>query len=74
MAMKIASRKKKMPSMPNRIPKTSPNFPVNAGHRRPNSNDSTVPVTAPTANVTAATLDQRRASISAASSSRRSPM
>ena len=42
---------------------------MNAGHRRPNSNDSTVPVTAPTANVTAATFDQRWASSSASASS-----
>ncbi len=48
--MKIASVKKKMPSIANATPKTSPKRPVNSGHRRPNSNDSTVPVTAPTAN------------------------
>ena len=41
--MKIASRKKKIPSIANRIPKTLPNRPVNAGHRSPNSNESTVP-------------------------------
>ncbi len=72
--MKIASRKKKIPSIANRIPKTSPNRPVNAGQSRPNSNDSTVPVTAPTAKVSAATFDQRRASPSATSSSRFRPM
>ena len=53
----------------NATPKTSPKRPVNAGHRRPNSNDSTVPVTAPTANSTAATFDQRCASSSATGSS-----
>ena len=49
--MKIASRKKKIPSIANNTPKTGPNLPVNTGHRSPNSNDSTVPVTAPTAKV-----------------------
>jgi hypothetical protein len=73
MAIKIASTKKKMPSIAKRTPKTSPNLAVNAGQRRPNSKESTVPVTAPTANVTAATFDQRRASSSAASSSWRRP-
>ena len=48
-----------MPSMANRTPKTSPKRPVNSGHSRPNSNESTVPVTAPTANVIATTFDQR---------------
>ena len=72
--MKIASRKKKIPSIANRIPKTLPKRPVNAGHRSPNSNESTVPVTAPTANSTAATFDQRFASSSATSSPLRRPM
>ena len=59
--------------MANSTPNTSPKRPVNSGHSSPNSNDSTVPVTAPTANVTATTFDQRRASSSASASSRRSP-
>ena len=46
---------------------------MNSGHSRPNSNESTVPVTAPTANVTATTFDQRRASSSASASPRRRP-
>ena len=71
--MKIASRKKKIPSIANSTPKTSPKRPVNAGQSRPNSNDSTVPVTAPTANVTATTFDQRCASCSASASSWRRP-
>ena len=73
MATKIASRKKQIPSIANSTPKTSPKRPVNAGQRRPNSNDSTVPVTAPTANVTATTFDHRRASSSASSSPLRRP-
>ena len=63
-----------MPSMANSTPKTSPKRPVNSGHRSPNSNESTVPVTAPTANVIATTFDQRLASSSATSSPRLSPM
>ena len=47
---------------------------MNSGQSRPNSNDSTVPVTAPTATVTAVTFDQRRASSSATASFLRSPM
>ena len=62
-----------MPSIANRTPNTSPNRLVNAGQSNPNSNESTVPVTAPTANVTAATFDQRRASSIASASSWRSP-
>jgi hypothetical protein len=31
--MKIASVKKKIPSMAKAVPKTSPNFPVNSGER-----------------------------------------
>jgi hypothetical protein len=34
---------------------------MNVGHSRPNSNDSTVPLTAPTANSTANALHHRRA-------------
>ena len=71
--MKIASRKKKTPSIANSTPKTWPKRPVNAGQSSPNSKESTVPVTAPTAKVTATAFDQRFASASASSSSCRSP-
>ena len=69
MAMKIASVKKKSPSNANGIPNASPHWPMNFGHSSPNSNVSTVPVTAPTANVTAMYFDQRWASSSASASS-----
>ena len=59
MEMKIASVKKKMPSNANGMPNASPHWPMNRGHSRPNSKVSTVPVTAPTANVTAMYFDQR---------------
>ena len=62
-----------MPSIPNSRPNTGPKRPVNAGQSSPNSNDSTVPVTAPTANVTATAFDHRCASFSASASSRRRP-
>ena len=71
--MKIASEKKKMPSIANSTPKTPPKRLVNSGHRSPNSKDSTVRVAAPTAKVTAATLDQRFARPSATGSLRRRP-
>ena len=67
--MKIASVKKKIPSKANGTPKAAPHWPMNFGHSRPNSNDSTVPVTAPTANVTAMYFDQRCASSIASASS-----
>jgi hypothetical protein len=57
-----------MPSIANGRPNTSPNIFVNAGQSRPNSNDNTVPVTAPTANVRPAACDHRRASVNAAAS------
>ncbi len=41
---------------------------MNRGHNRPNSKLNTVPVTAPTANVTAMYFDQRWASTSASRS------
>ena len=69
MEMKIASVKKKRPSKANGMPKTSPHWPMNRGHSRPNSKLSTVPVTAPTANVTAMYFDQRCASRRASASS-----
>ena len=65
MATKIASVKKNSPSKAKGIPNTSPHWPMNRGHSSPNSNDSTVPVTAPTANVTAMYFDHRCASCSA---------
>ena len=42
---------------------------MNFGHSRPNSKDSTVPVTAPTAKVTAMYFDQRWANNMASGSS-----
>ena len=65
--MKIASRKK-IPSIANAIPKASPNRSIIPGQSRPNSNERTVPLTAPTANRTATAFDQRRASRRASSS------
>ena len=59
--MKIASRKKKMPSRAKGRPMTSPKRSNMPGHSRPISKLRTVPVTAPTAKVTAATFDQRSA-------------
>jgi hypothetical protein len=71
--MKIASVKKKMPSMAKPTPNTSPKRSMKRGQSSPISNESTVPVTAPTANRTAMTVDQRRASRSAVASSFFSP-
>ena len=71
MATKIASVKKNSPSKAKGTPKASPQVAMNFGQSRPNSKLSTVPVTAPTANVTAMYFDQRWASSSAAGSSRR---
>jgi hypothetical protein len=68
MAMKIASRKKKIPSIAKPIPNASPKRSIIPGHSSPNSNESTVPLTAPTANSTATTFDQRWASRSETSS------
>ena len=73
MAMKIASRKKKIPSIAKPTPKASPKRPVNLGHSSPNSKERTVPLTAPTAINTATAFDQLRASRSAASSLRFRP-
>ena len=41
--MKMASRKKNMPSTPNGNPSTAPYWRISPGHSRPISNDSTVP-------------------------------
>jgi hypothetical protein len=71
--MKIASRKKKIPSIANAIPNASPKRSIISGHSRPNSNESTVPVTAPTANSTATHLDQWRARRRASASFRFRP-
>ncbi len=72
--MKIASVKKKIPSIAKPVPKTSPNRSMKFGQSRPISNERTVPVTAPTANRTAAAFDQRLARSSATSSSLRRPL
>src|SRR6478672_613543 len=74
MAMKIASRKKKIPSIAKPTPKASPNRPVNLGHRSPNSKERTVPLTAPTATKTATAFDQLRARRTASSSFRLRPL
>ena len=68
--MKMASRKKKSPSTANGMPNAAPKRPMKVGHNNPNSNVRTVPVTAPTANVTAMYFDQRCASSLASASSR----
>ena len=60
--MKIASMKNEKPSSAKPRPNTSPNVAVKFGHNRPNSNDSTVPVTTPTANRISMTFDHRLAS------------
>lgn len=60
--MKMASRKKAMPSIVNGSPMTSPNLPMNSGQRTPISNERTVPNTAPTAKRTAVALAHCRAS------------
>ena len=70
----MASRKKNRPSTPNGNPSTAPYCRISPGHNRPISNDSTVPVTAPTAISTPIACDQRRASRIAVSSWRRRPM
>ena len=66
--MKIASTKKKIPSTANGTPNAAPNRPMKVGHSNPNSNVNTVPVTAPTANVTAMYFDQRCARSNASAS------
>ena len=71
--MKIASVKKNKPSNANGTPNASPQRPINRGHSSPNSKVSTVPVTAPTAKVTAMYFDHRWASVRASRSLCRSP-
>ena len=63
-----------MPSTPNGNPSTAPYWRISPGHSKPISNDSTVPVTAPTATSTPIACDQWRASRIAVSSCRRRPM
>ena len=65
----MASVKKNSPSNANGTPNAAPHWPMKCGHSNPNSKLSTVPVTAPTAKVTAMYFDQRWASRSAAASS-----
>jgi hypothetical protein len=74
MAMKIASRKKKIPSIAKPTPKASPKRPVNLGHSSPNSKERTVPLTAPTAINTATAFDQLRARRRASGSFRLRPL
>src|SRR5262249_36938774 len=74
MATKTASVKKNSPSNANGTPNAAPHRPMKRGHSRPNSKLSTVPVTAPTANVTAMNRDHCCASRRAASSSWRSAL
>ncbi len=47
--MNTASSRKKIPSKLNGMPIADPYVPISPGHSRPMSNDSTVPLTAPTA-------------------------
>ena len=74
MATKIASVKKNRPSNANGTPNAPPQRPMKRGHSSPNSKLSTVPVTAPTANVTAMYFDQRCASSRASASSWRTAL
>ena len=69
MATNMASVKKNSPSKAKATPKAGPHVPMNFGHSKPNSNVNTVPVTAPTAKVTAMYFDHRWASSSASLSS-----
>ena len=71
--MKIASVKKNSPSTANGTPNAGPHLPMNLGHSSPNSNVRTVPVTAPTAKVTAMYFDHRCASSIASLSLRLMP-
>lgn len=60
--MKIASAKNAKPSSVNDSPSAPPYRAMKAGQSSPNSNESTVPDTAPTANSTANARDHLRAS------------
>ena len=65
--------KKKSPSIAKAMPKAAPKRSMKRGQSSPNSKVSTVPVTAPTAKVTAIAFDQRRASSIASASPRLQP-
>lgn len=65
---KMASRKNAKPSIENGMPTSGPARSMKSGHSSPSSNDSTVPLTAPTANITAVPFDHRFASSSQLSS------
>ena len=54
----MASKKKDVPSKENGIPIIGPAWSINFGHNSPNSNDRTVPETAPTAKKMASPRDQ----------------
>src|SRR2546421_4936092 len=56
------------PSAENGNPNIAPENAMNRGQRRPSSNESEVPDTAPTANRIPKALDQRRARVSQTSS------
>src|SRR3989442_6111060 len=56
------------PSAENGNPKIAPEKAMNRGHRRPSSNESVVPDTAPTAKRIPKALDQRRARLRQTSS------
>src|SRR5256712_9891071 len=56
------------PPADNGNPKIAPEKAMNRGHRRPSSNESVVPDTAPTAKRIPKALDQRRARLSQTSS------
>src|SRR6266480_4303366 len=60
--------KKAKPSAEKGNPKIAPENAMNRGHRRPSSNDSVVPDTAPIAKRIPNALDQRRARLSQTSS------
>src|SRR2546430_17419112 len=60
------------PSAENGNPKIAPEKAMNRGHRRPSSNESVVPDTAPTAKRIPKALDQRRARVGQTSSLLRS--
>ena len=62
MPRKIASTKKAKPSSEKGMPKIGPANSMNVGQSSPSSKESTVPDTAPTANMMAVPLDHRFAS------------
>src|ERR1700681_1098700 len=70
----MASMKKAKPSAENGSPITLPLNAMKPGQRRPSSNDSAVPETAPIAKISAKAFAQRRASASQTGSWRQSPM